>query len=718
MENCTEKYYVGVEREALRCNEEGSLSDLPHPRIFGNPAQNALISTDFGDKQMELKTTVCKSTEECYSKLENITNVVLGELKKDNEYLWPYSMPCNFVPGKSFAFKKTEMEYQKSLISKYGEEMLYMSGIHINFSIKHNFFEYIKNNFKGIPNSLDEAYLKITRNFLKKTWMLIYILGATPYKLNEETKFEFSYRNSKQFGFNNKKLKDIDFNTVEKYINSVKENIKIGYLSSCRELYLPIRIKGKEKNELESVLTNGINYIEVRLCDINPFDKCGISIDQLNFVIAFLFNCLIEDEDKLTDEKIDYRDVAQNGISDNQYKLVISEIENILINSKKLNLGFDKSINDLLNNIKNKNHLSNQVQNLIKESDLLSEMIKKAKEYSNEAENSKYSISGYSELSVSTVAIIKDALLKGIDYNILNDRKFDTIVELINTKTNQKEFVIGGTRTRKDSYIFPYITDDKFIAKKIMRENEIKVPDGDLINNKMSLDKKEEIISQFYNKSVVVKPRNTNSGTGITVFKTPANPKQLKKSIKYAFEFDNDVLLEEYIAGNEYRFLVIDNKCVSVVHRRCSSVVGDGKKNIQELVDEKNKEVWHYLFKNPVVLDEPALNHLEEQELSLEFIPKLGERIFLRNNSNCSKGGEGIDVTKIMPIYFKKKAENISKIFKCKICGVDIIIDDLNQKEYHVIEINDDPGIDLNEWPYEGEGIHVGFYILELLKLI
>ena len=112
------------------------------------------------------------------------------------------------------------------------------------------------------------------------------------------------------------------------------------------------------------------------------------------------------------------------------------------------------------------------------------------------------------------------------------------------------------------------------------------------------------------------------------------------------------------------------------------------------------------------------LDYLAEQGYSLEYVPADGERIYLHKISNVSKGGEGVGVFEEMPDYFKKIAEKLVKVFNAKICGVDIIIDDLNSTDYKVIELNDNPGILSNEYPVEGKGVKAGIEILKLLELI
>lgn len=83
----SQKYNIGIEREGLRTTKDGKLSNLPHLKVFGNRNTNAFVTTDFGAAQLELRTTPCSTTKECYDKLLNVTNVVLEELRKEGIHL-------------------------------------------------------------------------------------------------------------------------------------------------------------------------------------------------------------------------------------------------------------------------------------------------------------------------------------------------------------------------------------------------------------------------------------------------------------------------------------------------------------------------------------------------------------------------------------------------------------------------------------------------------
>lgn len=332
----------------------------------------------------------------------------------------------------------------------------------------------------------------------------------------------------------------------------------------------------------------------------------------------------------------------------------------------------------------------------------------------NENYEEKYLLKGYPKLESSTVALIKDAISQGIKYEIIDENR--SFIKLYTDK--QTEYVVQATKTRKDSYIFPFIVNDKEFVKQVLKNNNLNVPEGIVIESTAEREDIDNLINKYENKKCVIKPRTTNCGLGITVFDKPVTKEEIKEAVKYAFNYDSSVLIEDYKIGKEYRFVVIDGKCISVAYRRSASVVGDGIKTIQELMNDKDKEPWHYILENPMVIDEPLKIFLKNQELNLNSVPNKGERIFLRRNSNCSTGGESVDVTEEMPDFFKRISEKATNLFNSKICGVDMLIDDMGKQEYSIVEINENPGICINEWPYEGKGEKIGLEILKLLGLI
>ncbi len=428
-----------------------------------------------------------------------------------------------------------------------------------------------------------------------------------------------------------------------------------------------------------------VNKNNIVISNIKPNykNRNTISLNQIYFLVTLVFSSL---------EKTELNTVSE--ISKHMQKI-----------GKQYSLKSVDSIKNIVSELKSKDS---------EETKSFEEKVEIAKKYMKEGFDTRYCLQKYQKLVAESVVLIKDAISQGINYRVLNESK--SVVEL--EYNGHREFAIEGNKTNRDNYIFPIITDDKFTSKQIMHEAGLNVPKAILLDTDMDKDDIESLVSPFYNKTLVVKPRNTNYGTGITVFSKKANKTQILNAIEYAFQFDNNILIEEYVKGMEYRFLVIDGKCLSIAHRRIASVVGDGKSTIKELIIEKNKEPWHFLTGTPVKMDQPVVEYLKLQDYTFDSVIPAGKRVFLRTNSNCSTGGESIDMTPIMPNKFKRIAEKAAKAFDAKICGVDIIINDLEKDDYSIIEINDNPGYSINEWPYEGKGEKIGIAVLNLLGLV
>ena len=431
--------------------------------------------------------------------------------------------------------------------------------------------------------------------------------------------------------------------------------------------------------------TLNVNKNKITISNIKPNykNRNTISLDQIYFLITLVF-CSLEKNELNTVSEI------------NKYMQKIG---------KQYCLKSVDSIKNIVSELKAKD---------FEETLSFEEKVEIAKKYMQEGYDTRYCLQKYQKLVAESVVLIKDAISQGVNYRVLNETK--SVVEL--EYNGHREFAIEGNKTDRDNYIFPIITDDKFTSKQIMHEAGLNVPKAILLDSDMDKDDIDSLVSPFYNKTLVVKPRNTNYGTGITVFSKKANKTQILNAIEYAFKFDNNILIEEYVKGMEYRFLVVDGKCLSIAHRRIASIVGDGKSTIKELIIEKNKEPWHFLTGTPVKMDQPVVEYLKLQDYTFDSVIPAGKRVFLRTNSNCSTGGESIDMTPIMPSKFKRIAEKAAKAFDAKICGVDIIINDLEKDDYSIIEINDNPGYSINEWPYEGKGEKIGIAVLNLLGLV
>lgn len=708
-------YSVGVEREGLRCNTKGFLMNTEHPKIFGDRMKNSFITTDFGEAQMELRTAACNSTAECYEKLREITNVVLYELKKKNEYLWPYSMPCRLPEESAFRFNDytgypEEHEYELALYKKYGYKMHNISGIHFNFSMEDDLYRSLCKKYDCRFANKDEAYFYMMRSFVCKAWMLEYFIGASPYNIETDDFAELSLRCSRDRGFGNKVHLAPDLSDKKNYIDSIRKLIDEKVILRAGELYYPVRAKAESKySTLTGLENHEVNHIELRIPDINPFDKCGISKTDMDFMTLFVISCLTDRQSIA----FDYREVAEKGITTEQHDIITDELQQCAKLSREFFPELHESLEIIMEEHRTGRTKASRLKNIGK-NDLPAELLSLAKDYAHSADETSWAMEGYPKLETASAVVIKDAISQGVDYTIVDEGK--SFVEY--SHHGRRACVIQATKTALDSYIFPFITDDKLYAKKIMAENGINTPSYVAIKKMMPPIVIESIIRPLVGRKIAVKPKTTNYGQGITVLTEDVTEEKIRKAMNMAFEYDDDVFIEDYAQGREYRFLVIGGKCLSVVWRRNASVVGDGKQTIRSLIEERKTIPRYRKADKDFPINEGMLDYLSEQGLSLDYVPPNGVRIWLQKVSNAMLGGEPVAVTDIMPERFKAVAEKLAGAFQAKICGIDMVIDDLAKEDYSVLEINDNPGIFLNEEPIEGKKVRVGLHVLKLLGLI
>ncbi|MGL5478083.1 MAG: bifunctional glutamate--cysteine ligase GshA/glutathione synthetase GshB, partial [Clostridium sp.] len=228
---------------------------------------------------------------------------------------------------------------------------------------------------------------------------------------------------------------------------------------------------------------------------------------------------------------------------------------------------------------------------------------------------------------------------------------------------------------------------------------------------------------KYENKALVVKPKTTNFGIGISIFKASPSFKDYKRAVEIAFSEDRSILIEEFIEGKEYRFLVIEDEVVGILHRVPANVTGDGEKTIKELVEIKNMDPLRGKgYKTPlekINLTEIEETFLKESNKDFNYIPKSGEVVYLRENSNISTGGDSIDFTDDIDESYKKIAIECAKTVDAKITGVDVMIQNIKEKaninNYGIIEINFNPAIHIHCFPYKGINRKVSEKVLKLL---
>lgn len=285
----------GLERETLRVDENGALAKTPHP--FPG---SKYFDKDFCENQLELITPVCGSIESLMEELISLDSHAKCELKKNNEYLWFNSNPPHInseediIVAKFSGDESFKHEYRLNLKKRYGKRLMLYSGVHFNFSFSDNFIRSIS---PGDYNTVRTAlYFKLHKYLCRYSWLLVLLTAASPvYDLSLDGDglsgdgFDgYGSRRGSEIGYWNKFVPVLDYTNLRAYTKSVEAYIKSGALFSAGELYLPVRMKPRGENSLNSLNENGIDHIELRMFDLNPLSSVGIMREDLEFAHCFM----------------------------------------------------------------------------------------------------------------------------------------------------------------------------------------------------------------------------------------------------------------------------------------------------------------------------------------------------------------------------------------------------------------------------------------------
>jgi glutamate--cysteine ligase len=340
----------GIERECLRTKTDGHAALSTHPESLGSKLTHAYITTDYSENLLEFITQVHSSTPSLLSELEAVhafTQKNIGD-----ELLWTSSMPSvlpedDQIPlatyGKSNVGKLKTL-YRKGLGHRYGRSMQSIAGVHYNFSMSDNFWSLYKKEEKSsleLKEFKDKKYFHLIRNFQRYRWMLVYLFGATPVvdksflkdkkhnlePLGKDTFYSphgtslrmggLGYTSSAQTNIG------ICYNKVQSYIKTLEEarltsydeyekiglktdgvynQLNTNLLQIDNEFYSTIRPKNVAKSKesaLKALHNRGIEYIEVRLIDVDPFSPVGISSERIHFLHLFLLWCLSKESPEI-----------------------------------------------------------------------------------------------------------------------------------------------------------------------------------------------------------------------------------------------------------------------------------------------------------------------------------------------------------------------------------------------------------------------------------
>ena len=314
-------------------------------------------------------------------------------------------------------------------------------------------------------------------------------------------------------------------------------------------------------------------------------------------------------------------------------------------------------------------------------------------------------------LGPSTGSIVEEAVSRRIPWIRLGR---NSLVQL-GYGVNQQRF--QATITGNTSSIAVEIACNKELTKRMLDEAAIPVPWGDLVSDEEGL----RTVIEKIGYPIVIKPLDGNHGKGSSInvndFETALT------GLQHAQAFSQNVIVERYITGYDFRILVINNKMVAAARRVPAHVIGDGNLNIQQLIEKENLDprrgYGHEKVLTEITVDKDTNELLEKLHYTLDSVPKNGEIVYLKSTANLSTGGTSIDVTDMVHPENITMAERVSRIIGLDVCGIDVMAENLTQplKESGgaILEVNAAPGFRMHLAPSEGLPRNVAAPVVDML---
>jgi cyanophycin synthetase len=315
------------------------------------------------------------------------------------------------------------------------------------------------------------------------------------------------------------------------------------------------------------------------------------------------------------------------------------------------------------------------------------------------------------QLGPSTKAIYDAAKKRGIPITRIGN---DSILQLGYGKYNKR---IKAAIAEDTSCIAVDISCDKSITKHLLNTVGIPVPKGDICTTPDEAVTAAEILDC----PVVIKPKSGNQGKGVSL--NLSNDEEIIEAFTIAKKVDDDVIVEEYVKGRDYRILVVNNKVVAAAERIPARITGDGKNTINSLIkilnSDKLRGEGHEKPLTKVKINDDVLRLLRKQGYTLDSIPQPGIAVYLKENGNLSTGGEAIDCTNKIHPANRDLAIRAAGIIGLNIAGVDMICEDISKPIENdsgaIVEVNASPGLRMHHYPGQGKVRDAAGSIVDML---
>ena len=332
----------GIEKEGLRVLPTGGLALTPHPLALGSALTHPLITTDYSESQLELITGAHKGVQQCLDELTEVHQFVHHTLKDSGgELLWASSMPCGLPTDETIPLARygssnigrAKSVYRMGLGHRYGRRMQTISGIHYNWSL---------------PGVTSEQYFSLIRNFRRHAFVLLYLFGASPalcpcfvegrehrlQRMEGGSALYLPHATSLRMGrlgyqSDAQATLAVSYNGLDGYADSLHEALTQPYpayeavgirnpggdynqlgtslLQIENEFYgtiRPKRVIQPGERPLHALRERGVEYVEVRLMDLDPFVPVGITAETMRLLDVFLLHCLLSDSPPDTPQEI------------------------------------------------------------------------------------------------------------------------------------------------------------------------------------------------------------------------------------------------------------------------------------------------------------------------------------------------------------------------------------------------------------------------------
>ncbi len=339
----------GLEKESLRVSPKGTLSLSEHPKALGSALTHPRITTDYSEALLEFITPPSGNIEALINTLEDLHYFTYQHI--GDESLWVNSMPCLLSSGADIPIArygssnsaKMKSVYRLGLGHRYGRPMQTIAGIHFNFSLSDTLWQFLREQDKSELSLTDyktQGYFKLIRNFRRNFWLLLYLFGAAPAVCrsfvkgrenqlvgigNDHNSLHTPYATSLRMGdlgyqSSAQESLVITYNCLESYTKTLCNAItqthpqyqeigifdKEGHYQQLNDSLLqienefysiirPKRTSAPGQTALNALASGGVEYIEVRCLDLNPFHPVGIDVQQIHFLDCFLLYCLLEE---------------------------------------------------------------------------------------------------------------------------------------------------------------------------------------------------------------------------------------------------------------------------------------------------------------------------------------------------------------------------------------------------------------------------------------